>query len=236
MFQARHRPLPSGLLSGHRPRRAMMAEFNVLSLPQLSAAATISIPNNHPSRSSPSSPQNFSRIGLRQASRSVLVSDVSLRPWRSSGWSSIISVDSLTGRNHAKRNRPIFHGELVSPESLLSPAGFFRTGISTNQSQRTLSFTQSKTKGKQTTKPLTARTHDTRNLHQNVGVGCVNVQMRIPFSSNQLANSTRHWVICILILGVLTSRASSRWIKEQCKRSKIRGQYDSEYERHNICI
>ena len=34
--------------------------------------------------------------------------------------------------------------------------------------------------------------------------------------------------------GVLTSRASSRWIKEQCKRSKIRGQYDSEYERHNI--
>ena len=56
-----------------------------------------------------------------------------------------------------------------------------------------------------------------------VGVGCVNVQMRIPFSSNQLANSTRHWVICILILGVLTSQASSRVIKVQWKRSEIKG-------------
>ena len=59
--------------------------------------------------------------------------------------------------------------------------------------------------------------------HACVGVGCVNVQMRIPFSSNQLANSTRHWVICILILGVLTTRASSPVIKEKWKRSEIKG-------------
>ena len=44
-----------------------------------------------------------------------------------------------------------------------------------------------------------------------------------PISINQTAWATEPANVCILTLGVLTYRASSPVIKEQCKRSKIRG-------------
>ena len=48
--------------------------------------------------------------------------------------------------------------------------------------------------------------------------------MRIPFQSTKQHETLSQQNVCILTLGVLTSRASSLVMKEQCKRSKIRGQ------------
>ena len=59
-------------------------------------------------------------------------------------------------------------------------------------------------------------------IAMTVGVGCINVKMRIPFQSTKQHETLSQQHVCILTLGVLTSRASSPVTKEKCKGSKIR--------------